>query len=126
VDFFKSINDTHGHDAGDRVLQELAARIRGSIRNIDIACRTGGEEFVIILPATELDVAERIAERLRKQVGGRRFNVGIDGGLTITLSIGVAALGQQGDRADDILKRADNALYQAKREGRNRVVTSRG
>jgi two-component system cell cycle response regulator len=125
VDFFKAINDTHGHDAGDRVLQELASRIRSTIRNVDVACRTGGEEFVVVLPATELEIAERIAERMRKQVAGRRFNVGGGDGLAITISIGVSALGQPGDRAEDRLKRADNALYQAKREGRNRVIGNR-
>ena len=125
VDFFKSINDTYGHDAGDRVLQELAARIRASIRNVDIACRTGGEEFVVVLPSTDIDLAERIAERMRKQVAGRRFNIGIEGGLPITMSIGVSGLEDAADRAEDLLKRADLALYRAKHEGRNRVVVGK-
>ena len=122
VDFFKAVNDTHGHDAGDRVLQELSGRIRANIRNVDMACRTGGEEFVVVLPATELPVAERIGERMRKSVAGKRFNAGSEGGLSITVSVGIAALTGVNDKVEDILKRADQALYKAKREGRNRVV----
>lgn len=122
VDFFKSVNDTHGHDAGDRVLQELAGRIRSCVRNIDMACRTGGEEFVIVLPGTELHVAEKIAERLRKSVASKRFNASAEAGLNITISIGVASLKETDTRVEDLLKRADQALYQAKRAGRNRVV----
>jgi two-component system cell cycle response regulator len=122
LDFFKAVNDTHGHDAGDRVLQELAARIRRNIRTLDMACRTGGEEFVIVLPATDVHVAERIGERLRKSIAGQRFNVGSNGGLGVTISAGIATLTGSDDKVEDILKRADQALYQAKREGRNRVI----
>ena len=71
VDFFKAVNDSHGHDAGDRVLQEIAGRIRASIRNIDLACRTGGEEFVVVLPATDMPTAERVGERIRKMVASK-------------------------------------------------------
>ena len=124
VDFFKSINDTHGHSAGDRVLQELAGRIRASTRNVDIACRTGGEEFVIVLPSTEVHVAQRIGERMRKVMSAKRFNAGVEGGLGITVSIGVAGLRPGEDRTETLLKRADGALYQAKRDGRNRVVVA--
>jgi two-component system cell cycle response regulator len=122
VDYFKTVNDTHGHDAGDRVLQELSARIKANIRNVDLACRTGGEEFVVVLPATETAVAERIAERMRKSISGRRFNAGTEGGLAITISAGIASLSGVNDKVEDILKRADQALYQAKRDGRNRIV----
>ncbi|MGH6906346.1 MAG: PleD family two-component system response regulator, partial [Aestuariivirga sp.] len=122
VDFFKTVNDTHGHDAGDRVLQELAGRIRTNIRAMDVACRTGGEEFVIVLPSADAPVAERIGERLRKSIAGKRFNVGSAGGLDITISAGIATLNGAEDKAEDILKRADDALYKAKREGRNRVI----
>ena len=121
LDFFKAVNDTHGHDAGDRVLQELAGRIRTNIRTMDMACRTGGEEFVIVLPATDVHVAERIGERLRKSIAGKRFNVG-SGGLGVTISAGIATLNGAGDKVESILKRADQALYQAKREGRNRII----
>ena len=122
VDYFKSVNDTHGHDAGDRVLQELAGRIRTSIRSIDMACRTGGEEFTVVLPATDIATAERVAERVRKSVASKPFNAGVNCSLNITISAGVASLGDIEDKVEDILKRADQALYRAKRDGRNRVV----
>jgi two-component system cell cycle response regulator len=122
VDFFKAVNDTHGHDVGDKVLQELAQRIRGNIRNVDMACRTGGEEFVVVLPSTDIEVATKIGERMRKSVSSRSFNVGAAAALSITISVGVAALEGVDDKVDDILKRADQALYRAKREGRNRVI----
>ena len=122
IDYFKSVNDNNGHDAGDRVLQELAGRIRSSIRNVDIACRTGGEEFVVVLPSTELATAEKIAERVRRTVAAKQFNAGVNCNLGITISAGVAGLTGIDDKVEDILKRADLALYQAKRDGRNRVV----
>ncbi|MEI2806718.1 MAG: diguanylate cyclase [Albidovulum sp.] len=118
------MNDTHGHDAGDQVLQELAGRIRSNIRTIDLACRTGGEEFVVVLPTTDIDTAEKIAERIRKSVAGRPFNAGPGCHLPVTMSAGVASLSGIDDRVDSILKRADQALYRAKREGRNRVILS--
>ncbi len=123
IDFFKSINDGHGHDAGDDVLREFAVRIRKSIRNIDLACRYGGEEFVIAMPETDLAVAAMVAERIRRRIAGEAFS--IQQGAThldVTLSIGIAALGGAGDTAAAMLKRADQALYRAKRDGRNRVV----
>jgi two-component system, cell cycle response regulator len=122
VDFFKAVNDTHGHDAGDRVLQEIAGRIRSSIRNIDLACRTGGEEFVVVLPGTDVQTAERVAERIRRMVAARPFNAGPDCHLNVTASLGISGLSNFEDGVEDILKRADQALYRAKREGRNRVV----
>jgi two-component system, cell cycle response regulator len=122
VDHFKLINDTHGHDAGDKVLQELATRIRLCTRTIDLCCRTGGEEFVLVLPSTDLEAAERVAERLRKAVAGNDFVVSDDVGISVTISVGVATLGDATDTLDRLLKRGDSALYAAKREGRNRVV----
>ncbi len=124
VDFFKAVNDTHGHDAGDRVLQEIAGRIRANIRNIDLACRTGGEEFVIVLPATDIQTAERVGERIRKSVATKPFNAGPDCALTVTASVGISALSGIDEAVEDLLKRADQALYRAKREGRNRVILS--
>jgi two-component system cell cycle response regulator len=123
IDYFKSINDTHGHDAGDDVLREFALRIRKSIRNIDLACRYGGEEFVIVMPETDMAVATMVAERLRRRIAGEPF--GIQQGardLEVTISIGIAALSGPDDDAAHMLKRADQALYRAKRDGRNRVV----
>jgi two-component system cell cycle response regulator len=123
IDFFKVINDTHGHDAGDDVLREFSLRIRKSIRNIDLACRYGGEEFVIVMPETDMGVATMVAERLRRAIAGEPFPVqqGMKL-LNVTLSIGLATLNEPGDDAAAILKRADQALYRAKRDGRNRVV----
>jgi two-component system cell cycle response regulator len=124
VDFFKAVNDTHGHDAGDRVLQEMAGRIRASIRNIDLACRTGGEEFVVVLPSTDLQTAERVGERIRKAVAGKPFTAAPGCFLNITASLGISALAGVDESVDELLKRADQALYRAKREGRNRVILS--
>ena len=121
VDFFKPVNDTHGHDAGDRVLQELAARMRASVRNIDMVCRTGGEEFIAVLPATDLRVAEKIAERMRKAISARPFNAAAVP-INITVSIGIAAIEGPDGNIEELLKRADQALYRAKRDGRNRIV----
>jgi two-component system, cell cycle response regulator len=122
VDFFKAINDTHGHDAGDKVLQELAVRIRQCTRTIDLCCRTGGEEFVLVLPTTDVSSAERVAERLRKSVGLRPFTINDTQNISVTISVGVAGLGDPADNLEKLLKRGDSALYRAKREGRNRVV----
>ncbi len=122
VDFFKPINDTHGHDAGDKVLQELAVRIRQNTRTIDLCCRTGGEEFVLVLPSTDVDAAEKIAERLRTSVATKSFQIDPQNLVPVTISIGLAGLGDTTDTLEKLLKRADSALYRAKREGRNRVV----
>jgi two-component system, cell cycle response regulator len=123
IDFFKSVNDTHGHDAGDDVLREFALRIKRSIRGIDLACRYGGEEFVVIMPETDMAVAAMVAERLRRRIAADPFVIQ-QGARTIpvTISIGIAAMRGKDDNAASILKRADQALYQAKRDGRNRVV----
>jgi two-component system cell cycle response regulator len=125
VDYFKPVNDTYGHAVGDRVLKELAERIRKNIRNVDLPCRIGGEEFVVALPDTDSAVAMRIAERLRQAVGGRPFYVTANGGpLTLTISVGISSLEKGSDTLETILQRADDALYRAKREGRNRVVAN--
>jgi two-component system cell cycle response regulator len=123
IDYFKAINDTHGHDAGDDVLREFATRVKKSIRGIDLACRYGGEEFVIVMPETVQAVAALVAERIRRRIAGEPF--AIDSGakaINVTLSIGLAALASNEDTGASILKRADQALYRAKRDGRNRVV----
>jgi len=122
IDYFKAINDTYGHDAGDDVLREFAMRIKKSIRGIDLACRYGGEEFVIVMPETDMAVAALVAERIRRRIASEPF--AIDQGakaIDVTLSIGLSALATN-DTAATILKRADQALYRAKRDGRNRVV----
>ena len=123
IDYFKSVNDTHGHDAGDDVLREFAQRIRKAIRNIDLACRYGGEEFVIVMPETDVAVATMVAERIRRRIASEPFAIQQGARkLEVTISIGIAAIGAAGDDAAAILKRADTALYRAKRDGRNRVV----
>ncbi|MEM9704745.1 MAG: diguanylate cyclase, partial [Pseudomonadota bacterium] len=127
LDHFKSINDTYGHDAGDRVLQEFAERIRGSIRGIDLACRYGGEEFLIAMPDTDKRFAGLVAERLRQEVEASK--VQLNGGrdtLNVTVSIGIASSedGPNEDNAQKLIKRADEALYEAKSGGRNRVQYS--
>jgi two-component system, cell cycle response regulator len=123
IDYFKSINDNHGHDAGDDVLREFATRIRKSIRGIDLACRYGGEEFVIVMPETDMAVASLVAERIRRKVASEPFRIEQGAkALDVTISIGLSALMATEDSGTTLLKRADQALYRAKRDGRNRVV----
>jgi two-component system cell cycle response regulator len=123
IDHFKAVNDSHGHDAGDAVLREFATRIRRNTRGIDLACRLGGEEFVVVMPDCDLDKAFHVGERLRQCIAASPFEVGGRAGtLTLTASVGVAALEFASDTPEVILKRADQALYCAKRDGRNRVV----
>jgi two-component system, cell cycle response regulator len=122
VDFFKAINDTHGHDVGDKVLKELAVRLRANTRSVDLCCRTGGEEFIMVLPNTAADLSSRIAERLRRAIASKSFDCGLDKLVPVTASVGVANLQGVDDTLEKLLKRADKALYQAKHEGRNRVV----
>ncbi len=122
IDYFKSVNDTYGHDAGDVVLREFAARFRRNTRGIDLACRMGGEEFVIIMPDTDLARAVQVGERLRACVAADPFQVNADTLLRVTASVGIATLECHADTPETLFKRADKALYAAKREGRNRVV----
>jgi two-component system cell cycle response regulator len=123
IDHFKSVNDTHGHDIGDEVLREFSNRISANIRGIDLACRYGGEEFVVVMPDTDVEFAHTIAERLRKSVETNSIEISrVPNVLNITISIGIAVSQGEGDNAEKLLHRADQALYRAKREGRNRVV----
>ncbi len=122
VDFFKAINDTYGHDIGDKVLQELSVRLKANTRSVDLCCRVGGEEFIMVLPNTATELSSRIAERLRRSVGSKSFECGLAQPVPVTISVGVASLNGADDTLEKLLKRADQALYSAKREGRNRVV----
>jgi two-component system cell cycle response regulator len=123
VDHFKRVNDTHGHDAGDDVLRELAARTIKSVRSVDLAVRWGGEEFLVVMPETDLANAAAVAERLRATVAKDPFTVRSTGEkLAVTISVGVAAAISGGDHCNRLLKRADDALYSAKSAGRNRVI----
>ncbi len=123
IDHFKKINDNFGHDIGDEVLREFAIRVATNVRAIDLPCRYGGEEFTVIMPGARLQDAERVAERIRLHVAGSPFRVA--GGselLTVTISVGVACTLGEDDTPDALLKRADEAVYEAKAAGRNRVI----
>jgi two-component system cell cycle response regulator len=123
IDHFKKINDAFGHDIGDEVLREFAVRLASNVRAIDLPCRYGGEEFTVIMPGARLEDAQRVAERIRLHVAGSPFRVA--GGkelLTVTISIGVATTVGEGDAPEALLKRADEAVYEAKASGRNKVV----
>ena len=123
IDYFKSVNDTYGHDVGDLVLKEFARRIRTNIRGMDLACRIGGEEFVIVMPDTSLTECYNVAERLRKSIEMEQFHIPrLDKPLDITTSIGITALDETITDINLLMKRADQALYCAKRDGRNRVA----
>ncbi len=127
IDHFKSVNDTHGHDVGDKVIQQFAERIRSSVRGMDLACRYGGEEFLIAMPDTDKNTAGVVAERIRDDMSAQRvvLNSGRDE-LQVTVSIGIASTedGQKEDSAQKLIKRADEALYKAKTSGRNKVFAS--
>mgnify|MGYP003636814929 CR=1 FL=1 len=121
VDHFKSVNDTHGHDAGDNVLRALAEACVDRLRNVDIVGRMGGEEFALILPETDPQGAMLTVERLREYLS--ELAIPIDSGtLTVTVSIGVTTVRDPSDTIEGALKRADEALYKAKGSGRNRTV----
>jgi two-component system cell cycle response regulator len=123
LDRFKSVNDTYGHDGGDDVLREFARRLRKNVRGIDLACRYGGEEFVVVMPDTDGAIAEKVAERIRAEIAQTPFLVGKDGqSLNVTISVGVSSLRRGADTVEELMKRADVALYEAKTGGRNRVV----
>lgn len=122
LDHFKQINDRFGHDAGDQVLKEVARRILGSLREVDLAARYGGEEFVVLLPHTSKGDARIVAERLLKNVRKQEFTFAGEV-LTVTTSIGCAGNSDvQSSNPDDLVKAADIALYEAKKNGRNRVA----
>ena len=125
IDHFKVINDTLGHKAGDRVLAMVAASLKATARTIDVVARYGGEEFVVIAPGTWSSDAVALADRLRRSVSALP-TPGV--GRLLTISVGVAGLPEHASRADALLERADEALYAAKRAGRDRtmVATSSG
>ncbi|MBN1543452.1 GGDEF domain-containing protein [candidate division KSB1 bacterium] len=125
IDHFKKFNDTLGHMQGDRALKEMAGLFEDNIRKADILCRYGGEEFVVILPEIHLEQALTVAEKLRKRVKNRNF-IGeqhLPGGK-VTISIGAAAFPENGSTADEVLNKADLALYAAKQQGRDKVTAA--
>jgi len=124
IDHFKQVNDApgFGHHIGDQVLKQIAERILNSIRSTDLATRPGGEEFVIAMPGTSPKSAAEIAERVRFGIASVPFKISAgDGSLKCTVSIGLTSL-KVGDGPDDLLKRSDEALYKAKKDGRNKIV----
>lgn len=126
IDFFKHVNDTYGHAAGDEVLVELSRRVSDNVRSVDTIARLGGEEFVAVLPDTPEDRATVIAERLRTNIADNPFDlpsVGLQ--APVTVSLGVAMMGAE-DTFDSLMKRSDEALFAAKRAGRNRAFIDRG
>lgn len=122
IDHFKMVNDNFGHDAGDIVLRDVAARLQRELRATDILCRSGGEEFVLILPETESNEALIIAEKLRQTIASEPFAITHNKALPITLSIGLYTIsGQEPVGYQQLIQRADRAMYDAKSNGRNRV-----
>jgi diguanylate cyclase (GGDEF)-like protein/PAS domain S-box-containing protein len=122
LDLFKQVNDVHGHLTGDRLLRETALLLRNNTREADWIGRWGGEEFLILMPDTSAEQAVVLIERLREQVAGTQFDIH-DSQLEITTSAGIATCSLRSDTQDDVVNRADRALYLAKQEGRNRVCT---
>jgi diguanylate cyclase (GGDEF)-like protein/PAS domain S-box-containing protein len=123
IDHFKLVNDTYGHDVGDLAIKALADICIQSIRQYDTAARIGGEEFLILLPQTALDAALTVAERVRTAVQNNAITLADGGQLQFTVSVGVATLSRDIGTADQLFKRSDLALYEAKESGRNRCVT---
>lgn len=123
IDFFKAVNDTYGHAAGDAALAQAARALTESVRGSDVVCRYGGEEFLVLAPETGVEGARALAEKIRQTFSSRLFG---DGARTfpLTLSVGVAELGAS-ESGNDMIARADEALYHAKQSGRDRVEAAR-
>ena len=117
VDDLKSINDTHGHTAGDRVLKQVVGRVTSALRPSDLVARMGGDEFAVVMPEKDLDEAQQIADRLRRRIGDTPAE-----GVAVTVSIGAAASRPEEEKLEATLQRADTAVYEAKRAGGNRVA----
>ncbi len=127
IDFFKHVNDSHGHLAGDKVLRAMVDTIAQRTRTQDLLGRLGGEEFLVILPNTTVEGALRLAETLRKAVEVMPFQVVSGEPIAITVSMGLCALSQLPDpQCDDLIGAADQAMYRAKAAGRNRVEVFSG
>lgn len=121
IDFFKKINDSYGHQFGDFVLKSLSSRIGSTIRNVDFFGRYGGEEFCCIFPETTIQSGAGLAERFRRAILEKRFKFE-DISITVTISLGVSEVRKGIDSSDILVKQADEALYEAKRTGRNKVI----
>ena len=125
IDYFKQVNDVHGHRVGDRVLADLASFMRRSIRQADFVGRYGGDEFLIILPRTDGPGAATMAQRVHKALQRAQMHDAEGGALEVTASLGAAEY-CEGDDEDSLISRADAALYRAKQAGRNRVEVATG
>jgi diguanylate cyclase (GGDEF)-like protein len=125
LDHFKDVNDTHGHLVGDQVLRRVADTLRASLRGHDVLGRYGGEEFALLMPGADVTAAIAGTERARLAVGERPVQAGALS-VTVTVSAGVAAYGENGSDWESLLRSADAALYEAKRNGRNRVIAAQG
>jgi diguanylate cyclase (GGDEF)-like protein len=124
VDHFKAVNDTHGHDAGDLALKALARFLTENLRGEDVACRYGGEEFVLIMPGLSLTDSGLKAERIRCEIERNLRVQYLDTPLSFTVSLGVASFPEHGDQVEQLMTKADGALYAAKNGGRNRIVNA--
>lgn len=125
IDHFKSFNDTYGHGVGDEVLKTFGTRLKDSLRSFDLVARLGGEEFVVVLPDVSEDMAHFIAERLRRAIGEKPFDVSApEKQVSVTSSLGGIFVDGGGRTSDDLMVLADKALYEAKTGGRNRTVFS--
>ena len=124
IDFFKKINDTYGHQCGDYVLKSLASAVSSTIRSTDILARYGGEEFFCLLPETDIDNTTHVAEILRIAVENKTFTFQ-NTPIQLTISLGVTAMHSEIEAPDVLIKKADDALYEAKRTGRNKVIAMR-
>jgi diguanylate cyclase (GGDEF)-like protein len=122
IDFFKRVNDTFGHDAGDCLLKSIADVLQESIREFDIVARWGGEEFLFLLPEIDAEGAVILAERIRKRIEEQTYFYG-NTELRATMTFGVSSI-KADDTVEDVIKRADTALFDGKRNGRNRVMSA--
>jgi diguanylate cyclase (GGDEF)-like protein len=125
LDFFKRVNDTYGHQAGDHALMTVTGLIAGELRRVDEVARYGGEEFAVILPETPGSEAMALAERIRQAVAAKPLAINKTEEVSLTVSIGLAVFAEDAKTVDDLVKKADDALYRAKQEGRNRVCRLR-
>ncbi len=125
IDFFKKVNDTYGHDFGDKVLIAVAKTCKKQLRNTDLLARFGGEEFCFLFPETDLNGAALIAERIRHAISNLEFD-SKKKRFSVTVSIGLSELMDSSDNVERMLKRSDDSLYKAKESGRNRVVLWEG
>ena len=128
IDYFKRVNDTYGHQAGDVILSTVGSLVNASLRDLDVVARYGGEEFLVIFTNTAVNGAALVAERIRQLIESHQFEIADDSGkrqnIQITISVGVAGLVPSCDSKEQLVQAADQALYRAKEEGRNRVIVA--